>query len=128
MPNLKSFSSFDPVLGRFQYMSLGPEVTRHNTLHLEKTLRMVGELEALHSAFALSGWLMGILGQVVQVSMLPVSNGRHYDSFRCAIASKLIRDHYARPSSTVRKSLRKKRIAAYRSRLGCTRMSITAPC
>jgi len=67
-------------------------VTRHNTLHLKKALRMVGGLEALHSAFALSGWLMGILCPVVQVSMLPVSNGRHYYSFRCAIASKLIRE------------------------------------
>ena len=76
-------------------MSLRPEVTGHHALHFEKPLRMLGRLEALHPAFAFSGWLMGVLRPVVQVSVLPVSDGRHYDSFRCAIASKLIRDHYA---------------------------------
>jgi hypothetical protein len=33
-------------------------MTRYNALHLEKVLRLLGGLEALHPAFALSGWLM----------------------------------------------------------------------
>ena len=81
-------------------MSLGPKVTRHDALHFEKTLRMLRGFEALHPSLALSRWLVRVLGRVIQVPVLPVSNGRQNDSFRGSIASKLIRDDHPRPAPT----------------------------
>jgi hypothetical protein len=56
--------------------------------------------------FALSGRLVRVLGAVVQVSVLPMSDRRHDHSSRRCIASQLIRDHHARPPSTASQQLK----------------------
>ena len=81
-------------------MPLRSEVTRHDAVNLEKSLRMFRRFEALHAAFALSGRLVGVLGPVVQEPVLPMSDRRHDHSPRCSIASQFVRDHYPRPAST----------------------------
>jgi len=111
MPALKSSVSFGSIFSAGQQMALGSEVGGHDALHLEKALRMLGRLEALHTALALSGRLMRVFGTIVEVSVLPVSNMRHHYSLGRAVASKLVRNHDAGPPTTGAQQLTKE---AYR--------------
>jgi hypothetical protein len=111
MPDLKSSVSFGSIFSGGQQMALGSEMGGHDTLHLEKALRMLGRLEALHTALALSGRLMRVFCSIVQVSVLPVSNARHHYSLSRAVASKLVRYHDTGPPTTGAQQLTKE---AYR--------------
>jgi hypothetical protein len=64
-PCLKSILSFGLVLRSRKEMSFRSEVSCHDIVHLEKTLRVVRRLEALHPALSLPGWLMRILCSIV---------------------------------------------------------------
>jgi hypothetical protein len=100
IPELKSSVSFGSIFSGGLQMTLGSEVGRHDALHLEKALCMLGRLEALHTALALSGRLMRILGTVIEIPMLTVSNTRHHHSFGGTVTSQLVRNHDARPTAT----------------------------
>jgi hypothetical protein len=62
-------------------------------MDFEKALRMLGRLEALHSALSLSGWLMQVLRAVVQVSA-PRCATRQGDFLGRAIAAKFVGDDW----------------------------------
>ena len=79
-----------------------------DSVHFDETLRVPGGLEASHSPLTLPCRLMRVLGPVVQVPVLSVSDGRHDHSFRRSIASQLIGDHHARPPATATQQLTEK--------------------
>jgi hypothetical protein len=70
-------------------------------VHLDETLRVPGGLESPHSSLPLTSRLMRVLGTVVQVPVLPVSNARHHDSFGGSVAVQLIVDDYSRSTTAV---------------------------
>ena len=57
---------------------------------------MPGGLEPPHPFLPLSRWLVGVLGAVVQVSVLSVSNARHHDSFSRGVAAQVVSNDYSR--------------------------------
>ena len=58
LPCLKSILPFRLVGGSRKEMSFRSEVGSENVVYLEKSLRMLRRLEALHAALSLSGGLM----------------------------------------------------------------------
>jgi hypothetical protein len=51
----------------------------------DKALKMPGQLESFHLTFALAGWLMGVLGPVVEPLVLAVLDLGHDLPFRRAV-------------------------------------------
>ena len=96
-------------------------------MHLDKALSVPSGFEPPHASLPLTRRLMRVLGPIVQVPVLSVSNARHHDPFRGGIAAQLVRYNHAGRTREGRSSLRKDRMAANQSRLGWTRMSITTP-
>ena len=68
----------------------------NDSMNLDKALGVSSRLEPSHSPLPFSRWLMRVLGSVVQVSMLSVSDAGHHHSFRCAVAAELVSDDDAR--------------------------------
>ena len=81
-------------------MSFRSEVSGHDTVHFDKTLRMLRRLEALHPALPLPRRLMRVLCSIVEVPALPMSHSRQNDFLRGAVATELIRNDYARSTPT----------------------------
>ncbi len=124
----KRLASESSVISGGEQMTSRAEVRSDDPVHLDKSLRVPAGFEPPHSPLSLTRRLMGILRPVVQVTMLSMSDAGHHHPFRCAVAAELISNNDARLSRPVaRNSLRKNRIAANRSRRGCTRMSRTTP-
>jgi len=93
----------------------------------EETLGLLQRLKALHLPFLHTSRLVRVLGSVIEVAALPVLNVGQDHSFLGSVAPELVRDDDACALCAVWSSLRKKRKAAQRSRLGCTKISMTAP-
>jgi hypothetical protein len=87
-------------VGSRKKMSFRSKVSCEDAMDFEKALRMLGRLEALHSALSLSGRLMRVLRAVVQVSALPMNNFGHDASLGSPIAAQFVGDdHSGRPTS-----------------------------
>ena len=71
-----------------------------NAVDFDEPLGVSGGLEPPHSPLALTGRLMRVLGTIVQVPVLPVSNSRHHYSLRCPVATELISNNHPWPSLT----------------------------
>ncbi len=54
--------------------------------HREKALCLLRRFEALHLSFSYAGWLMPVLGSIVQIAALPVFYVGHDQLLRCSIA------------------------------------------
>ena len=67
-----------------------------DSVHLDEALRVLGGFEPPHASLPLTCRLMRVLGPVVQVPVLPVSNAGHHDSFRGRVAAQLVRNDHAR--------------------------------
>jgi hypothetical protein len=96
VPDSKSFASESAVIGGREQVPSGSEVRADDSVYLDETLGVPGGLEPPHALFPLPRWLMGVLGPVVQVPVLPVSNAGHYDPFRGGIAAQFVGNDYAR--------------------------------
>ena len=105
LPCLESTLPFGLVVRSRKQMSFRSEVSCHDIVHFEKTLRMLRRLEALHPALSLPGRLMRVLCSIVEVPALPMSDSRQNYFLRSAIASKLVRNDHARPTSTALQQL-----------------------
>jgi len=67
---------------------------------LDELLGVSSGLEPPHSPLALTGRLMRVLGAIVQVPVLPVSNSRHHHSLRGSIAAELVSNNHPWTSLT----------------------------
>jgi hypothetical protein len=52
----------------------------------EKALRLLRRFETLHLSFSYAGWLMRVLGSIVQITALPMSYVGHDQLLGCSIA------------------------------------------
>ena len=66
------------------------EMRADDSVHLDEALRVPRGLEAPHASLPLTRWLMGVLGPVVQVPVLPVCHARHHDSFGGSVAAQFV--------------------------------------
>jgi hypothetical protein len=105
LPCLKSTLPFGLVVRSRQEMSFRSEVSCHNIVHLEKTLRMLRRLEALHPALSLPGWLMRVLCSIVEVSALSMCDSRQHYFLRSSVASQFVRNDHAGATSTALQQL-----------------------
>jgi hypothetical protein len=90
VPDSKSFASESPVFSSGEQVAARSDMRADDSVHLDEALRVVRELELTHASLALTGGLMGVLGAVVQIPMLPVSNTRYHNSFRGGVAAQLV--------------------------------------
>jgi hypothetical protein len=67
-------------------------------VRFDETLCMPSRLEPPHAPLALAGWLMRVLGPVIKVSVLSMSNAGHDRPFRGGIAAQLVGNDHARTS------------------------------
>jgi hypothetical protein len=70
-------------------MSFRSEVSCHDTVHFEKTLRMLRRLEALHPPLSLPGRLMRVFRPIVEVPALSMSHSRQNYFLGGAVAAEL---------------------------------------
>jgi hypothetical protein len=71
------------------------EVLGDGTIGRKKALGVSWGFEPAHASFPLPGRLVGILGAIVEISVLPVLDSGQHFPFRCAIAPELIRNDHA---------------------------------
>jgi hypothetical protein len=105
VPGFESTLPFGLIVRSRKQMSFWSKVGCHDPVHLEKTLRMLGRLEALHPALPLPGRLMRVLRSVIEVPALPMSHSRQNHLLRGAVAAELIGNDRARPTSTALQQL-----------------------
>ncbi len=86
-------------------------------MNLDELLSVSGGFEPSHPSFPITRRLVRVLGSVVQIPMLSMSNAGHHHTFRGAVAAQLVSNNDGLRPVTCN-SLRKKRIAAKRSRFG----------
>jgi hypothetical protein len=67
-----------------------------DSVHLDEALGVSGRFEASHPPLALTRGLMGDLGAIVQIPVLPVCDAGHDDSFGGSIAAQLVSHDDAR--------------------------------
>ena len=77
-------------------MASWSEMRGDDSVHLDEALRMVARLKPAHPPLALTRGLMGVLGAVVQIPVLPVCDAGHDDSFGGSIAAQLVGYDHAR--------------------------------
>jgi hypothetical protein len=70
-------------------------------VHLDEALRVPAGLESPHASLSFTRRLVRVLGAVVQISVLSVSNAGHHQSFRGGVAAQLVRHNYSRTTITV---------------------------
>ena len=96
-----------------------------NAVDLDEPLGMLSGLESPHASLPFTCGLMRVLRSIAQVPVLPMGDAGHDHTLR-PVAPQFVRHDYAPMAmASGPNSLRKKRMAARRSRLGCTRMSMT---
>jgi hypothetical protein len=105
LPCLEPTLPFGLVVRSRKQMSFRPEVSCHDAVHFEKTLRMLRRLEPLHPALPLPGRLMRVLRPIVQVPALPMSHSRQNYFLGGAVATELICNDHARPTSAALQQL-----------------------
>jgi hypothetical protein len=103
------------------------EQVANHTVDGEESLCLGHGLEAPHLCLALPRGLVRDFGSVVGVARSVVHDGRH-DAAMCGpVAAEAIGDDAARHSAAAFSNARKNRAAAWRSRRGWRRMSMTSP-
>ena len=107
-----------------QEVAADPEEILHQSVHREKALRLRSGFEAPHLALALPDRLVGDLRAIVGVLVCAVDHRRHHGVAGRRITARLVGDQPSRNAWRLN-NLRKKRMAARRLRLDCTRMSST---
>jgi hypothetical protein len=94
-PNPESFTTDLLVVSSGEQVASGAEVRSDDAVHLDKTSGMPSGFKPAHSPFPLARRLMGILGPVVQIPMLSMSNTRHPDPFCGGVAAQFVCDDHA---------------------------------
>jgi hypothetical protein len=64
----------------------------------QEALGLLRRLEALHLSLSDTGWLMRVLGSVIQIAVLPMHQVGTYEFLRCGVTPQLVRDDDARCS------------------------------
>lgn len=77
------------------------EMRSDDPVHFDEALRLPGGLEAPHALLSFACRLMRVLGPVVQIPVLPVSDAGHDHSFRGCVAAQLVRYDHPRTTATV---------------------------
>jgi hypothetical protein len=95
VPNPESFATDLLVVSGGEQVASGAEVRSDDAVHLGKTLSVPSGFKPAHSPLPLARRLMGILGPVVQVPMLSMSNTRHHDPFCGGVAAQFVCDDHA---------------------------------
>ena len=80
-------------------MPSGSEMRGDDSVHLEESLGVPPGLEPPHPSLPLTRWLMGVLGAVVQVSILPMSHTGHDDALRGGVTTQLVGNDYPRTAT-----------------------------
>src|SRR5947199_1336981 len=65
-------------------------------MHLDETLGVPSRLEPSHSLLPLPRRLMRVLGPVVSITMLSMSNAGHHDPFCGPVATQFVRNDHTR--------------------------------
>jgi hypothetical protein len=68
-------------------------------VQLDEALGMLSGLEAPHPFVPLMRWLMGVLGAIVQVLVLPVGDAGHDHAFRRSVAAPFVSKDHARTAT-----------------------------
>ena len=72
------------------------EVLGNRTIGREKSLSLAGRLKSLHALFSLARGLMGVLGAIGEVSMLPMFYTLEEFSLGGPVALEFVGDDYTR--------------------------------
>ncbi len=86
VPNRESFPSDDAVLFCRKLVASWAEVRPNQSVCSEKALRMTGGFESTHRSFALTRWLIGVLGPIARAFVLPMLDAAQDVLFRCSVA------------------------------------------
>ena len=92
VPNRESVLPDGAVLVRFEPMAPGAKVLPNRPKGREEALGVACRFKPPHGALTLTRWLMGILGTVIQSSVLAMLHTRQYLTFGRPIASKFVCD------------------------------------
>ncbi len=65
-------------------------------MYFEKSLCLLGRFKSPHAALALPGWLMRILGPVIEITTLPMKHVRENHFLRGSLAAEFVRDDHGR--------------------------------
>jgi hypothetical protein len=96
IPDAEPFGSESSVISGCEQVAARAEVRGDDSVHLDKTLSMPGGFKPSHSSLPFTRRLMRVLRSVVQVSVLPVRDAGHHDSFRRPVASEFVGHDHAR--------------------------------
>jgi hypothetical protein len=75
-------------------MSTWAKVLGNGTIRGQEALGVSWRFEPLHAALPLAGWLMGILGAIVEIAVLPMFHPRENLPLRRPVALQLIGDDH----------------------------------
>ena len=81
-------------------MASRAEMRSNDSVNLEESLGVLAGLEPAHAPLPFSGRLVRVLGAVVEVPMLSMSNTRHHNPFRRPVAAQLVRNKDTRFASS----------------------------
>jgi hypothetical protein len=97
--NQESFAAeFSIISGRKQVASRA-EMRSNDSVYFDKALGVPSGFEPSHSPLPFTRRLVRVLGSVVQIPMLSMSNPGHHDPFRRRVTAQLIGYDHARWSS-----------------------------
>ena len=85
-------------------MAAGAEVRDHDSMNLDELLSVSGGFVPSHPSFPLTRPLVRVLGSIVQIPMLSMSNAEDHHTFRGAVAAQLVSNNDARWRPVTRKS------------------------
>jgi hypothetical protein len=91
-PSAESLAHLLAVRGGRQPMPSRSKVLGDRPIGGEESLRVSWRLEALHAPLALARRLMGVLGSIIEIAVLPMFHARQQLSLGGSITLQLIRD------------------------------------
>ena len=93
----------------------------------QESLRCNGSAEPFHRPFALPGGLVGVLGSIVQIFVLPMLDRRHGGAVSDLVTKEFVGDQRTRRQPCFFSSFLKNLVAAVPFRFDWMRMSRTLP-
>jgi hypothetical protein len=95
VPNPEPLTTELSEISGGEQVASGTEVRGNDTVHLDKTLGVPSGLELSHSPLPLPRRLRRVLGPVVYIPVLSMSNTGHHDPFRRPIAAQFVGNDHA---------------------------------
>jgi hypothetical protein len=89
---VESFPQLLTVFGGAEEVTSRAEVLHDGTIRREEAVGVTGGFEPLHAPFALARRLMGVLGAIIEIAVLPMFHARQELSLGGSITLQLIRD------------------------------------